>query len=222
MTRTCVVVPETARVLCFAPHPDDEVIGSGGTLHQHQVAGGTVQVVIATDGIAGDPDQKFDPSSYGERRRDECRRATQQLAVAEPVFWGLPDSCTVVEADKLRLVGMVKEAVTGFLPDIVYLPWQLDDNPDHLVLHEVVTRGLREVDYRGVARGYEVWAPIPQPDLVVDITAVLEVKRNALLCHETQFAYSDLAHQVLGMNAYRSLLLSRNQGYGEAFQRVKL
>ena len=70
------------------------------------------------------------------------------------------------------------------------------------------------------ARGYEVWAPIPAPDLVIDITAVLEVKRAALVCFETQYAYGDLGHQVFGMNAYRSLLLERSGGYGEAFQRI--
>ena len=211
-----------ARVLCFAPHPDDEVLGPGGALHLHALAGGTVRVALATDGSAGDPEQRFDVATYPARRRDESRSAATVLGLPEPTFWGLPDSCEVVEPDKLRLIGLVEREIASFEPDLVYLPWRCDDNPDHMVLNEVVERGMAGVGFAGEVRGYEVWAPIPSPDLVIDITAVLEVKRAALACFETQFAYGDLGHQVFGMNAYRSLLLERSGGYGEAFQRITI
>ena len=212
----------SARVLCFAPHPDDEVLGPGGTLHLHAAGGGTVRVALATDGAAGDPERRFDVGTYPARRRAESRSAATVLGLSEPTFWGLPDSCEVVEADKLRLIGLVEREIAGFEPDLVYLPWRCDNNPDHIVLSEVVERGMAAVGFTGEARGYEVWAPIPSPDLVVDITAVLEVKRAALACFETQFAYGDLGHQVLGLNAYRSLLLEKSGGYGEAFQRITI
>jgi LmbE family N-acetylglucosaminyl deacetylase len=213
---------DPARVLCFAPHPDDEVLGPGGTLFLHGASGGEVAVVLATDGAAGDPDGRFDPATYGERRRDESRRAMASLGLPEPSFWGLPDSCEVVEADKLRLIALTVAAVEACAPDIVYLPWNGDDNTDHLVLHEVVVRGLREAKFAGLARGYEVWAPISSPDIVVDITDVVSRKRAALAYYESQMAYGDIGHQVFGMNAYRSLLLEKSGGYGEAFQRIEL
>jgi LmbE family N-acetylglucosaminyl deacetylase len=213
---------DPVRVLCFAPHPDDEVLGPGGTLLLHARSGGDVRVVLATDGAAGDPDRHFDPAVYPELRRAESRRAMELLGVSEPLFWGLPDSCEIAESDKLRVIELVREAVSDFAPEVVYLPWRQDNNRDHLVLHEVVVRGLRESKYAGDARGYEVWAPNPMPDLVVDISDVVQEKREALACYETQFAYGDLGHQVFGMNAYRSLLLEKTGAYGEAFQRIDL
>ncbi len=212
--------PQRGRVLCFAPHPDDEILGPGGTLYKHARQGDPVRVVLATDGTAGDPDGRFDRTTYAERRRAESCAAAERLGLPEPGFWGLPDSHEVAESDKVRLVSMVVEELRAFAPDVVYLPWEGDNNSDHLVLHEVVVRGLREVGFAGRAWGYEVWALIPKPDLVIDITDIVPDKRDALGCFATQNAYSDLCHPVFGMNAYRSLVLERSRGFGEAFALV--
>lgn len=210
-----------ARVLCFAPHPDDEVLGAGGTLRLHVLSGSPVQVVLATDGASGDPDGRFAGESLAARRRDESRRGTGRLGLPEPEFWGYPDGHVVVEADKLGLIDRVTQTLQALEPTVVYLPWSGDNHSDHLVLHEVVVRGMAAVGFQGEARGYEVWAPIERPDLVIDITAVKDEKDAALACYESQFAYGDLAHQVFGINAYRSLLLERSGGFGEAFERVQ-
>lgn len=218
----CRKNPAAGPALCFAPHPDDEILGPGGTLALHTRQGDRVKVVVATDGVAGDPDGHFDSATYAERRRDESRAAARELGLDTPLFWGLPDSCDVTETDKVRLVSLVMDAVRDANPTTVYLPWRGDNNPDHLTLHEVVVRGLRELGFAGDAWGYEVWAPNPVPDLVVDITELQPLKRRALAYFETQQAYGDLDHPVFGMNAYRSLLIERAGSYGEAFERVKV
>ena len=216
----CRKEPIAGRVLLFAPHPDDEVLGAGGTLYLHVCQDDPVRVVVATDGTAGDPDGRFEPTTYGERRRQESRKAMSILKIDDLVFWGLPDSCVVSERDLCALGERAAEQVTDFQPDIVYLPWAEDGNADHLALHHGVLRGLARTGFTGQAFGYEVWSPHPRPDLVVDITDVVELKRSALQHYVTQMAYSDLAHPVFGMNGYRSLLLERDKGYGEAFSRV--
>ncbi len=212
--------PTTASALCFAPHPDDEILGPGGTLFLHAQQGDPVAVVVATDGVAGDPEGRFDAATYAECRRQESRAAAAELGFAPPRFWGLPDSCEVAEADKVRLVAMVAAALREVGPGVVYLPWHGDHNSDHLALHEVVVRGMQESGFRGEAWGYEVWAPNPLPDLVVDISEVRAAKQRALAHFLTQHAYGDLDHPVFGMNAYRSLLVERAGSYGEAFEDV--
>ncbi|MEE9125847.1 MAG: PIG-L deacetylase family protein [Planctomycetota bacterium] len=214
--------PEPGRVLLFAPHPDDETLGAGGTLHLHACQDDPVRVVVATDGIAGDPDGRFEPTTYGERRRRESLKAMEILEIHDLQFWGLPDSCVMTEQDLEGLAARVAAAVAEFEPDTVYLPWKLDGNPDHMALHEGVVRGLSRSGFSGRAFGYEVWSPNPRPDLVVDITAVADLKRKAVQHYVTQMAYGDLLHPMLGMNGYRSLLLERDKGYGEAFSRVEI
>lgn len=215
------IEPGAGRVLCFAPHPDDEILGAGGTLRRHVLAGAEVGVVLATDGVHGDPEGRFAGQDLAALRRAESRAAQDLLGIGPMRCWGLPDSYEVTDSDRRLVTGLAVEALQQAAPDTVYLPWAADRHPDHLVLHRCVMAALETVDFGGEAWGYEVWAPISAPDAVVDIGAVLAEKRAALDCFATQLAYNDIRHMVLGMNAYRSLILEQAAGYGEAFQRLR-
>ena len=212
--------PHPGRVLCFAPHPDDEAAGPGGTLLLHRRQGDPVRVVLATDGIAGDPDGRYDGATYAERRRAESRAGMAHLDVRDFVFWGFPDSCVITERDLDQVALQTGAEVQAFGADVVYLPWEGEANSDHRALHEGVVRGLARGGFRGVAYGYEIWHAMV-PDLIVDITPVAEDKRRAMLCYESQLAYADYLHPIFGLNAHRSLLFNRGRGFGEAFRVVR-
>lgn len=204
------------RVLLFAPHPDDEVAGPGGTLALHRAAGDPVRVVVATDGIAGDPDRRFDPSSYASTRRAESAAGLREVGVDDVVFWGFPDGCVLSAADVERGVSVATAELARFRPDVVYLPWQREGHPDHHALHTIVVLALDRVGFAGLALGYEVWNAMV-PDRIVDVTAVVEQKRRAMRAHASQLAYVSYDHALLGLSAYRSLVHLRGRGYGEAF-----
>lgn len=211
--------PPRGRVLCFAPHPDDEVIGPGGTLALHRGQGDPVRVVLATDGTAGDPDGHYDAASYTSRRRDESRAGLAELGVDDVVFWGYPDSCVVAESDLEGIARRVEAEVASFAPAVVYLPWAGERNSDHRALHAAVSRALLRVGFDGMALGYEVWTPM-DPDVVLEITTVIERKRAAIRRYETQLRYVDYEHVICGLSAYRSLLFQKGRGHAEAFRRI--
>jgi LmbE family N-acetylglucosaminyl deacetylase len=211
--------PERGRVLCFAPHPDDEVIGPGGALCLHRRQGDPVRVIVATDGTAGDPDRRFDPSTYRERRRAESRAGLAWLDVADVAFWGLPDNCVVRSED---IAGVTERAVAelvSFAPEVVYLPWEGEAHSDHRALHLTVVRSLARVGFTGHAFGYEVWTPMV-PDRILDIRDVAEQKRRAIACYASQIAYVDYDHTIFGLHAHRSLQFNRGRGYCEGYRRV--
>jgi LmbE family N-acetylglucosaminyl deacetylase len=208
------------KVLVFSPHPDDEVIGPGGTLCLHRQQGDPVRAVIATDGIAGDPDQRYERAAYQALRRQESTAGLAVLGIADVRFWGMPDSC-VLSANDLELgTQLAERELRDYQPDLVYLPWQHEGHPDHHALHVVVMRALQRVGFAGSALGYEVWHAMV-PDVIVDISAVAAKKRQAVACHQTQMHYVDLLHVTFGLNAYRSLIFARGKGYGEAFVRLR-
>ena len=70
--------PPRGRVLLLAPHADDDVIGCGGTVCKHVDQGDPVRVLIAYDGLRGDPDRRFEPGEYLEMRRREARQAGKE------------------------------------------------------------------------------------------------------------------------------------------------
>lgn len=209
------------RALAFAPHPDDEVAGPGGCLALHRRAGDPVRAVVATTGVAGDPDGRFDASTYAELRERESRRGLAELGVDDAVYWRMPDNCELSEADHERGRQLATAAIEEFRPDLVYLPWEAEGHPDHHALHLIVRAAMDRAGYRGLAFGYEVWNAMV-PDVVVDISAVAEQKRAAIRAHESQLAYVDFEHTILGLNAYRSMVHARGAGYCEGLRRMAL
>ncbi len=213
--------PPHGRVLCFAPHPDDEVAGPGGALGLHRRQGDPVRIVLATDGIAGDPDGKYPRDGYAERRRNEARDGMRHLGVDDFSFWGFPDSCVITDADLDGIAARTQSELAAFAPDVVYLPWEGEGNSDHRALYCGVLRGLRRAKFRGRALGYEIWNAMV-PDVILDIGSIVDAKRRAMLCYESQLAYADYLHPVIGLNAHRSLIFGHGRGYGEGYRIVRV
>jgi LmbE family N-acetylglucosaminyl deacetylase len=211
---------EHGRVLVFAPHPDDEVAGPGGVLALHTRAGDPVRAVVTTDGTSGDPDGRFDQKAYAAMRHAESRAGLQQVGVDDVAFWGFPDGRVLSPVDVENVVQLAAAEIERFRPEVVYLPWEREGHPDHQALHLVVTLALDRTGFRGLALGYEVWNAMV-PDVIVDVTAVMPQKRAAMLAHRSQLAYVAYDHCLAGLNAYRSLVHQRGQGYGEAFRVVR-
>jgi LmbE family N-acetylglucosaminyl deacetylase len=201
--------PPRGRVLCLAPHPDDEVIGCGGTLALHRVQGDEVRVVVAFDGRLG-----LDPGDDPALRCREARRAGAVLGLDDYVFLGHPEghepSTEELEAGARELAGLVG----AWQPQLVYAPWLGEQHLDHRTLARAARLALE--GFEGQVWTYEVWTPLV-PRRVVDVSGVWDRKLDSLREHESQLARTDLAARVRGMGALRSVHLPSGSRYGEAF-----
>jgi LmbE family N-acetylglucosaminyl deacetylase len=96
-------IPPAARVLIFAPHPDDETLAAGGLMQQVEAGGGSARVVFVTDGdgyveavrasVASHRPSTADFLAYGRQRQEEAVAAVQRLGVhlGDVDFLGFPD-----------------------------------------------------------------------------------------------------------------------------------
>lgn len=206
-----------ARVLVFAPHADDDVIGCGGTAALHALQGDPVRVTVIYDGIEGDPKRRYAPEELAELRRAEARRGGAHLGLADYEFWSYPEGHEPGLEELVAPLQRVAAGVRAFKPDQVYAPWVGEHHVDHHVAARVVRMGLWLAGFGGPAWGYEVWTPLVATR-VVDITPVYARKVAALREHKSQLEYTDHVHKALGMHAQRSLYLSGGARYGEAFR----
>lgn len=222
--------PGAEKVLVLAPHMDDETIGCGGTLALHAQRGARITVLFLTDGRNGSSEVNI---LYGEERErkqqelielrtTEARAALQRLGANRMICLdaedGALDRCEWA-AEKVR------EVLLKLQPEIVYLPFYLEEHPDHRAASRVLLDAVAGTSLQFQCMGYEVWTPL-FPNCLVRIDSTIEVKKQALGEYRSQLKQCDYLHASLGLNAHRSAGLMNpphfQGGYAEAFYAIPL
>ena len=174
-------------VLVIAAHPDDEVLGCGGTVALHARAGDEVTAVIACEGES----LRYGPGGVGQS--EHSRRAAEMLGLKESRRLGFPDQ-RLDTLTLLDLIAPLERAVQEVRPAVVYCQFGGDANRDHELLFRaalVATRPLEpflEAVYAFDTASSTEWG-YPRsfvPDTWVDISTTLEQKLCAMACYESE------------------------------------
>ena len=211
-------------IIIFSPHPDDDVIGCGGTIAAHVRQGYHVTIVYLTSGEAGSLD--VTQNNLQTRREEEARQAAQCLGVRNLVFLRYPDGYLDFSRELLQaLVTLIREKT----PDVVYLPHQHEHPRDHRIAHELCLESVRRAGgpwFQDCGAtpwnvnhvfAYEVWTPIMMPTFCRDITSLFDSKIKALRCHTSQLAMIPYDEAAACLNRYRGIISGKGH-YCEAFQ----
>lgn len=206
-----------SRVLVVAPHPDDESVGCGGTILAHRAAGDDVRIVFVTSGEAGG--HGASPEETARRREAEARTAADILDVSTIDFWRFPDGRLRASA---ALVGLLVKTLTEWRPDSVYVTGEHDMHPDHRAVGRGVRRAVASTDGNVAVWLTEVWTPVQDLGLIVDVTPHLERKLAAIRAHASQCAVLPFDDAFEGLARYRGAMHSWPDGdYAEAFTRLR-
>lgn len=217
------------RILVVAPHPDDETLGAGGTIAKFSEQGHEVSVLV----VSGHLPPVYSRDDY-EITVSEANKAFSILRVAESRFLEIP-ATLVGEQPVSALNGKVAGVIREIEPHIVLCPFP-DRHIDHRVVFESVMVATRPV---GAGRGIELLAayetlsethwnaphiePNFVPNWVVDITAQMDRKIDALTCYESQIPAFPGARSV---EAVKALAIFRGTqagfSFGEAFQIIRM
>lgn len=202
-------------ILVVAAHPDDEVLGCGGTMARHAAAGDTVHVLFLADGETSRPPAAETASAVAGREQ-AAQAAAAVLGAQAPRFAGLPDNRLDTVA-LLDVVQRVEAVVAETRPDTVYTHHSGDLNVDHRIAHQAVLTACRPLPGSPVTALYafEVassteWAsPRPEqaflPTRFVDISGFLEVKLKALECYGEEMRPFPHARSLEGIEAQARL-----------------
>jgi LmbE family N-acetylglucosaminyl deacetylase len=179
-------------LLVIATHPDDEVLGCGGTIARHAAGGDSVHVLVVTRGA---------PEVYPPKQVEQIRR---ELADAHGVLGVTATHFLDFPAPKLdtipghELADAIGASLHSLRPEIVFLPHRGDVHADHRAVHQAALVAARPgADLRiGRLLSYETlseteWgAPNPAeaflPAVFIDIGKFLERKLQALACYRSQ------------------------------------
>jgi len=183
--------------LVLAAHPDDEVLGCGGTIAKLADQGVSIHIAFLVDGVSsrgGHPKTRHDEL---QSRRTAARKACDILGVASVSFGDFPDNRMDTVA-LLDITQAVEELIAKHQPETVFTHHAGDLNIDHRRIHEAVVTACRPQRGQPVKTllCFEVpssteWqlpgsAAVFAPNWFVDISDTLARKLAALNAYATE------------------------------------
>ena len=184
--------------MVIAAHPDDEVLGCGGTAarlvhEQHEV-----HFAILGEGITSRLAQRSDADAKQLNiLHAQARAAAAKLGVKSVLMHQLPDN-RLDAMPLLEVVKVVEELLNRIKPEVIYTHHPGDLNVDHGVIHRAVVTATRPGAGQPVRDIYAFEVPsstdwafgrmLPQfrPNVFVDVSATLEAKIAAMGCYESE------------------------------------
>ena len=216
------------KLLVIAPHPDDEILGCGGTIIKSITEGCEVYVCIVTKG--GLP--LFKPERVDENRHD-MMACHQHIGIKKTFLLDFP-AAMLERVERYELNEKILDVIKEVRPDEAYIPHWGDMQKDHQIVADAAMVALRPKYHPQVKRiyGYETmsetaWnAPNVQnefiPNVFVDITDFLEAKKEALSFFKLQISSFPDARSLEAIEAlakYRGALMGKKAA--EAFVLIR-
>lgn len=206
-------------ILVVAAHPDDEVLGMGGTIARHVADGDTVHILFLGDGVTS---RGEDDSAASARRKEAARRASEILSARIVSFEDLPDN-RFDNVPLLEIVQRVERVKHQVGPDLVYTHHGGDLNIDHRLTCQAVLTAFRPKPgercseiYSFEVRSATEWsapsvAPPFLPDTYVNISSYVDKLVAACQCYADEF-YE--APHTRSLEAIRTAAVNRGYEVG--------
>lgn len=198
-------IPGRGKILVCAPHPDDDIIGCGGTICKHVLLKDDIEVLFFTTGATKD---EPDYETLVMQRREESKNALRNLGEnIKATYLSYPANSLC--DDNQKILGEVEEYIRRKQPSIIYVPNTNDRHIDHWMCNQILSQVLFSVNFNPEIIMYSVWSPII-PNLLINITDTFQFKMLALQCYYSQLAeyrFDKLIHYAAGyyMNLYHPL-----------------
>lgn len=185
------------RVLIVAAHPDDEILGVGGTVRALADVGTEVRALILAEGQTSRTERREDtPAGEIAKLRKNAGDAAKIIGYASIEFCDFPDN-RMDGVDLLDVVKTVTKYIEKYEPDTVFTHHHGDLNIDHRRVCEAVLTACRPIGECVVKRVYAFETPSStewnytnvepfKPNVYFDITKTIEAKANGMNCYESE------------------------------------
>ena len=221
------------RVLVVAAHPDDEVLGCGGTVAKLANNGCEIFTLILGTGIASryETGQSEKAEREIEKLRDAMYEANAIIGVKKVFTGDFPDN-KFDTAALLNLIKAVERIKKEVRPDIIFTHYKNDLNIDHQITYKAVITSARPLPGETVREIYSFEVPSStewnyplsfSPEVFFDITETIELKTKALGAYESELRDFPHPRSINGIKVnsqYRGM--AAGMLYAEAFKAVRI
>ena len=216
-------------IVVISAHPDDEILGVGGTLLKHKKNGDKIYWLITTN--------IFENQGYSKERissrQKEIKKISEALSV-EKVFMLNYPTMSLSTSTLIEMVPKISKIFIEIEPEIVYCLNRSDAHSDHRITFDAVMALTKSFRYPFIKQVlmYECiseteFAPqLPEkvftPNYFVDISSFLEEKMNLMKIYESELGKHPFPRSLKNIEALATFRgASVGVEYAEAFQLIK-
>ena len=222
-------IPSESDILIIAPHPDDEILGLGGTISKLSSEGHKVTILI----VSGHLPPLYKQEVF-EEHKSQAIDAHKIVGAHKSIFLEIP-ATFVKDQTVAELNGKIYDVLKNTQPKIVFLPFP-DRHVDHQVVFAssmVVIRPLHDGKCIEMAASYEVLSethwnapaiePVFNPNITVDITDHIETKLSALSCFKDEIMPFPGPRSIEAVEALAKFRGTQaGFAYGESLQLIRM
>jgi len=186
------------KILVVAAHPDDEILGCGGTIARLAQEGKKVYIAILGEGITSRyKEREAADQKLVEDLRSRSKDVAKILGAEPPFLFGLPDN----RFDTIPLLDIVKtleDLIYKIKPSTIFTHGGGDLNIDHSIMHRATLTATRPVAGMPIKQVYAYEVPSStewafgqfnknfNPRVFIDIKATIEKKVEAMEIYESE------------------------------------
>ncbi len=224
-------IPRHKKILIFAPHPDDEVVGMGITIYKIAQRGNIFKIAYLTNGERG----VFADVPRHKKKKIRTKEATKSMGVLgvrekDLVFLNLPFyTSRIPDSEDTEIV---YNLLTTFMPDIVFVATDKDPSSTHIMGAQVIDEALVQYSIRTIIYCYKsIWDNFNKRDINFFVgfdDHLMELKALSLREHKSQTDNPDfnsqehsLVQRVLDRDMKLASSLQLKAKYAEGFLRTE-
>ena len=184
------------KILVISSHPDDEILGCGGTIARLVKEGCDVYTLILGEGITSRDKKRERAKREKEIRglKEQIHKANKMIGFKEDFIYDFPDNRfdTVPLLDIVKVIENIKDKVK---PDIIFTHYEKDLNIDHQITYRAVITATRPLPNETIKEIYSFevlssteWGyPLSfSPDVFFDISETMDLKIKAMAEYKTE------------------------------------
>lgn len=223
------------KVLVVAAHPDDELLGVGGTIRRLVNEGSEVHALILGEGMTSrfSDEERIVDSALGDLYSDTMD-ASSILGYKAVYFSRLPDN-RFDAVPLLEIVKIIERHIDDLKPEVVFTHYDGDINIDHTITYRAVITATRPIEGCPVKEvymfetpsstewGYELAGGAFMPNTFYDISDTISSKLSAMECYRSELRMFPHPRSTEALTVIARRWGSQiGTAYAEAFRAVRI
>ena len=220
-------VLKNKKILIVAAHPDDEILGCGGTIIKYKKFS-EIEVIFMTDGVSSRGKKK----SNALKRKKEALNLINFLKLKKPTFLNFPDN-KLDSVPMLNIVKKIEKKINSFKPNVIITHFSHCLNIDHKKTFEAVMTACRPIKKTNIKTilSFEILSSTEwtqnynnsfKPNFFIDLSSVIKEKIKAIKFYKSEIKKFPHSRSLQGLDKLAKFRgISCGKKYAEAFYLVR-